>query len=58
MAEQEAANVVGKEVELSLKDPFGTEQQLSALNGRIVVLNFCRKSLPKLQSLKIDIRLA
>jgi thiol-disulfide isomerase/thioredoxin len=59
IAEQEAANVVGKELELSLKDPFGTEQRLSALKGRIVVLNFwatycipCRKEMPDLAAIQ------
>lgn len=59
IAEQEAANVVGKEIELSLKDPFGTEQRLSALKGRIVVLNFwatycipCRKEMPDLAAIQ------
>jgi hypothetical protein len=53
LAEREAANVLGQEVELTLKDPFGAEQRLSALKGRIVVLNFwatycvpCRKEMP------------
>ena len=40
IAEREAANVIGKEIELTLKDPFGTEQRLNALKGRIVLLNF------------------
>lgn len=59
IAEQEAANVTGKEIELSLKDPFGTEQRLSALKGRIVVLNFwatycipCRKEMPDLAAIQ------
>lgn len=58
-AEREAANVVGTEVELALKDPFGTEQRLSALKGRIVVLNFwatycvpCRKEMPDLAAIQ------
>lgn len=58
-AEREAANVVGSEVELALKDPFGTEQRLSALKGRIVVLNFwatycvpCRKEMPDLAAIQ------
>lgn len=58
-AEQEAANVVGKEVDLTLKDPFGTEQRLSALKGRIVVLNFwatycvpCRREMPDLAAIQ------
>ena len=40
LAEQEAANVTGSEVALTLKDPFGNPQGLTALKGRIVVLNF------------------
>jgi len=55
IAEQEAASVVGNEIELTLKDPFGNEQRLSALKGRIVVLNFwatycipCRTEMPDL----------
>jgi thiol-disulfide isomerase/thioredoxin len=58
-AEREAAGVVGREVELSLKDPFGAEQRLSALKGRIVVLNFwatycvpCRKEMPDLAAIQ------
>ncbi|HYH85786.1 MAG TPA: TlpA disulfide reductase family protein [Pyrinomonadaceae bacterium] len=58
-AERDAANVVGSEVELVLKDPFGTEQRLSALKGRIVVLNFwatycvpCRKEMPDLAAIQ------
>jgi thiol-disulfide isomerase/thioredoxin len=59
LAEQEAASVVGKELELTLKDPFGTEQRLSALKGRIVVLNFwatycvpCRREMPDLAAIQ------
>src|SRR5687767_10596297 len=59
LAEQEAANVVGKQVDLTLKDPFGTTQRLSALTGRIVILNFwatycipCRKEMPDLASIQ------
>jgi thiol-disulfide isomerase/thioredoxin len=58
-AEREAAGVVGKEIELTLKDPFGVEQRLSALKGRIVVLNFwatycapCRKEMPDLAAVQ------
>jgi thiol-disulfide isomerase/thioredoxin len=58
-AEREAANVVGKEVSLTLKDPFGAEQSLAALKGRIVVLNFwatycvpCRKEMPDLAAIQ------
>jgi len=59
LAEQEAANVVGKEVNLTLKDLFGAEQSLGALKGRIVVLNFwatycvpCRKEMPDLAAIQ------
>lgn len=59
IAEQEAATVVGKEVELALKDLFGAEQRLSALKGRIVILNFwatycipCRKEMPDLAAIQ------
>jgi peroxiredoxin len=59
LAEQEAANVIGKEVDLTLKDPFGTLQQLSSLKGRIVILNFwatycipCRKEMPDLAAIQ------
>jgi thiol-disulfide isomerase/thioredoxin len=59
IAEQQAASVGGKEIELVLKDPFGTEQRLSALKGRIVVLNFwatycipCRKEMPDLAAIQ------
>lgn len=59
IAEQEAANVSGKEVDLVLKDLSGGEQRLSALRGRIVVLNFwatycipCRKEMPDLAAIQ------
>jgi thiol-disulfide isomerase/thioredoxin len=59
LAEREAANVIGKEVELTLKDPFGTDQRLNALKGRIVILNFwatycipCRKEMPDLAAIQ------
>jgi thiol-disulfide isomerase/thioredoxin len=59
LAEQEAANVIGQEVELTLTDPFGTKQGLSGLKGRIVVLNFwatycvpCRKEMPDLAAIQ------
>lgn len=58
-AERESAGAVGREVELTLKDLFGAEQRLSALKGRIVVLNFwatycvpCRKEMPDLASIQ------
>ncbi len=59
LAEREAENVIGREVELALKDPFGTTQSLSALRGRIVILNFwatycipCRKEMPDLAAIQ------
>jgi len=59
LAEQGASSVVGKEIDLVLKDPFGTEQRLSALKGRIVILNFwatycipCRKEMPDLAAIQ------
>lgn len=58
-AEREAANVIGQEVDLTLKDLFGAEQRLSALKGRIVILNFwatycvpCRKEMPDLAAIQ------
>lgn len=58
-AEREAGAVVGTEVSLTLKDPFGTQQTLGALKGRIVVLNFwatycvpCRKEMPDLAAVQ------
>ena len=48
-----------KRLNLTLKDPFGTEQRLSALKGRIVFLNFwatycipCRKEMPDLAAIQ------
>lgn len=59
IAEREAADVTGKEIDLALKDPFGTEQRLSALKGRIVILNFwatyclpCREEMPELAAIQ------
>jgi thiol-disulfide isomerase/thioredoxin len=59
IAEREAANVVGSEVDLTLKDLFGAEQRLSTLKGRIVILNFwatycvpCRKEMPDLAAIQ------
>ena len=59
LAEQEAANVVGTESDLALKDLSGTEQRLSAFKGRIVILNFwatycipCRKEMPDLAAIQ------
>lgn len=59
LAERQASTIVGKQVELALKDPFGTEQRLSSLKGRIVILNFwatycipCRKEMPDLAAIQ------
>lgn len=53
------AKVIGTQVELALRDLFGAEQRLSALGGRIVVLNFwatfcepCRKEMPDLAAIQ------
>lgn len=55
LAEREAAKLVQQTVDLKLKDLSGVEQNLQALKGRIVVLNFwatycipCRKEMPDL----------
>ena len=52
-------NVIGMEAELALKDLFGVEQKLSALRGRVVVLNFwatycgpCVKEMPDLAAIQ------
>ena len=52
-------NVIGTEAELALKDLFGVEQKLSALRGRVVVLNFwatycgpCVKEMPDLAAIQ------
>ncbi len=52
-------NMVGTEVDLTLQDLFGVDQKLSALRGRIVVLNFwatycipCRKEMPDLAAIQ------
>jgi thiol-disulfide isomerase/thioredoxin len=59
VAEREAASVVGSSVDLTLKDLSGAEQRLSALKGRVVVLNFwatycvpCRKEMPDLAAIQ------
>ena len=58
-AEREAANVVGRELDIKLKDLSGIEQSLSSLKGRIVILNFwatycipCRKEMPDLAAIQ------
>jgi peroxiredoxin len=59
LAEREAKAAVGQEVELKLKDLFGTDQSLSQYKGRIVILNFwatfcvpCRKEMPDLAAIQ------
>lgn len=59
IAEQEAAKVSGKQIELALKDLSGVEQSLAAFKGRIVILNFwatycipCRKEMPDLAAIQ------
>ena len=59
LAEQDAAKVVGTEIDLALKDLSGTEQRLSAFKGRIVILNFwatycipCRTEMPDLAAIQ------
>lgn len=58
-ASQAAAKLIGTEAELALKDLFGVEQKLSALRGRVVILNFwatwcgpCKKEMPDLAALQ------
>jgi thiol-disulfide isomerase/thioredoxin len=60
-AAQAAAAAVGTEAELVLRDLYGAEQRLSALRGRVVVLNFwatwcepCRKEMPDLAAIQND----
>ena len=59
IAQREASSVVGREVDLKLKDLSGVEQSLSSLKGRIVILNFwatycipCRKEMPDLAAIQ------
>lgn len=59
LAAREAANVVGQELDINLKDLSGVEQSLSSLKGRIVILNFwatycipCRKEMPDLAAIQ------
>ena len=59
IAEREAREAIGREVELKLKDLFGTEQTLSQYKGRIIILNFwatfcepCRKEMPDLAAIQ------
>ncbi|MCA1629684.1 MAG: TlpA family protein disulfide reductase [Acidobacteria bacterium] len=57
----EAAKMIGTQAELALRDLSGAEQRLSALRGRVVVLNFwatycapCRKEMPDLAAIQND----
>jgi thiol-disulfide isomerase/thioredoxin len=59
LAQREAAKLVGQQIDLSLSDLSGVDQNLSALKGRIVVLNFwatycipCRKEMPDLAAIQ------
>ncbi|HEX2269760.1 MAG TPA: TlpA disulfide reductase family protein [Pyrinomonadaceae bacterium] len=61
IAEQQASNTIGRQVDLLLKDLSGVEQSLAALKGRIVILNFwatycipCRKEMPDLAAIQND----
>src|SRR5688572_24369916 len=52
-------SVIGAAPELALKNVYGVEQKLSALRGRIVVLNFwatycgpCAKEMPELVAIQ------
>lgn len=58
-AEREAQNARGQQIDLILKDLSGVEQRLSALQGRVVILNFwatycipCRKEMPDLAAIQ------
>ena len=58
---QQAVQAVGTQPELVLRDLAGVEQKLSALRGRVVVLNFwatycepCRKEMPDLAAIQSD----
>lgn len=59
IAEQEAAKLTGKQVDLTLKDLSGAEQSLAGYKGRIVILNFwatycipCRTEMPDLAAIQ------
>lgn len=56
---RESKAAVGQEIELKMKDLFGTEQNLSQYKGRIVILNFwatfcvpCREEMPDLATIQ------
>ena len=59
LAEREAAKVQGAEVGLQLRDLSGIEQNLGALKGRVVILNFwatycipCKEEMPDLAAIQ------
>ena len=59
LAERQASQSAGKQVDLTLNDLSGVEQSLAALKGRIVILNFwatycipCRKEMPDLAAIQ------
>lgn len=59
VAEREASQLVGRQVDLTLKDLSGVDQSLSALRSRIVILNFwatycipCRQEMPDLAAIQ------
>jgi thiol-disulfide isomerase/thioredoxin len=59
LAEQDAAKVIGTEVELKLTDFAGVAQSLGQLKGRVVVLNFwatycipCKTEMPDLAAIQ------
>lgn len=59
LAEEEAAKIVGDEVELKLRDLSGVEQSLAGLKGRLVILNFwatycipCKAEMPDLAAIQ------
>jgi thiol-disulfide isomerase/thioredoxin len=61
LAQREAAQLAGRQIDLKLKDLSGIEQSLAALKGRIVILNFwatycipCRKEMPDLAAIQIE----
>ena len=59
LGEREASQLVGRQIDLTLKDLSGVEQSHAALKGRIVILNFwatycipCRKEMPDLAAIQ------
>ncbi len=59
LAEQDAAKIIGTEVELKLTDFAGVSQSLVQLKGRVVVLNFwatycipCKTEMPDLAAIQ------